>query len=172
MPSNSNPVKSGAGGRGDSGYDGQVRRIARAALLAILLLGLTGTLAELLLLRHTGGTRELIPLVLTALTLPALAWNMASGDRVSHRLLQLLMSGFVIAGVLGAWFHFTANVGYEQESNPGLALVDVYKLAIAGSTPTLAPGVFIQMGLVGFLYLYMQSHINRDALRAPKDQES
>jgi hypothetical protein len=139
----------------------RVQIIALRVLLFILALGLLGTLGELLLLRHWGGVRELIPFVLVVVALPVLVWYLASESPSSRRTLQATMVAFLLAGILGSWFHFTANIGYEQESNPGLALGPVVRLAIGGSTPTLAPGALIELGLVGLLLAFLQSHMNR-----------
>jgi hypothetical protein len=135
--------------------------IAYRVLLLIFVLGLLGTLGELILLRHFGGVREWIPFILVGVAIPVLMWNLTTKSPASRTSLRATMVAFLIAGAAGSWFHFTANVGYEQESNPGLALGAVYRLAIGGSTPTLAPGAMIELGLVGLLLVFLQAHSNR-----------
>jgi hypothetical protein len=71
------------------------------------------------------------------------------------------MGVFLISGIVGTAQHFTGNVGYEKESNPGLAGAELYKLAAMGSTPLLAPGVMLQLGLIGLLYTYRHPALTR-----------
>ena len=152
----------------NSGSADLVLATASNLLLIILVLCLVGTIAELLLLRHMGSGWEYIPIVIVGLSFPALAWNLASKSVASRLLMKLLMAASLASGILGTWLHFNANVGYERESNPGLGLVEVYKLALGGSTPTLAPGMMIQLALVGFVFLFLQSYSNRGTGSAPR----
>jgi hypothetical protein len=142
--------------------------VTHKALLLILVLGLLGTLGELVLLRHWGGVREIIPFVLVVVAVPVLIWNLATESPSSRTIFQVTMVAFLMAGVAGSWFHFTANIGHEQESNPGLALGAAVRLAIGGSTPTLAPGALIELGLVGLLLAFLRSHTKPGMLNVPK----
>lgn len=126
----------------------------RRALLAILVLGLIGTEVELFLLRHTDGFWQLVPVVVVAFALGTLLWCTISPSRAALATLRITMGVFLIAGIVGVVQHFTGNIGHEQESNPGLAGAELYKLAAMGSTPLLAPGIMIQLGLLGLLYAF------------------
>ncbi|HET9423733.1 MAG TPA: hypothetical protein VFO55_00070 [Gemmatimonadaceae bacterium] len=132
----------------ESGLVGFMRR----ALLALLILGLAGTEAELFLLRHTEGFWQILPVVLVGLALLLAIWCAARPGPGSLSTLRLLMVVFLIAGVVGVVQHFTGNVGYEKESNPGLGGIELYKAAVMGATPLLAPGIMLQLGIIGLLY--------------------
>jgi hypothetical protein len=133
----------------------------RKALTAILLLGFTGSWVELLLLKHTDGFWQLVPVGLTMLATVVVIWCMISAAAVPVRILQGLSLVFMAAALVGVYQHFTGNVGYEKESNPGLAGAELYKAAMMGSTPLLAPGVMLQLALVGLLYTYRHPVLTR-----------
>ena len=126
----------------------------RRALLAILALGLVGTEIELFLLKHTEGFWQLVPVFLVGASLFVALWVWLKPGPLSIGTLRVVMGVFLISGIVGTVQHFTGNVGYEKESNPGLAGAELYKLAAMGSTPLLAPGVMLQLGLIGLLYTY------------------
>jgi hypothetical protein len=56
---------------------------------------------------------------------------------------------FIASGILGTWLHYTGNANFELEITPDMAAWAVFKAAMAGATPVLAPGTMIQLGLVG-----------------------
>ena len=126
----------------------------RLALLAILVVGLVGTEAELLLLKHTDGAWELVPVVLVGMALLLLGWHGVSRSAASLRGLQLMMAVFLASGVLGVALHFQGNVKYERDSSPALSGRELYRRAVMGATPMLAPGTMIQLGLVGLVFAF------------------
>jgi hypothetical protein len=133
----------------------------RKALLAIMFLGFTGTWAELLLLKHTDGFWQLVPVILTLGGSALVAWCWVSDRAASVRTLQMVSGLLLASGIVGVVQHLLGNIGHEQESNPGLAGYELYKLAAMGSTPLLAPGVMLQLGLLGVLYAYRHPALTR-----------
>ena len=133
----------------------------RKALLFIMLLGFTGTWVELLLLKHTEGFWQLVPVILTIAGSLLVLWCWISGRSASVRALQLTSALLLVSGIVGVVQHLLGNIGHEQESNPGLAGFELYKLAAMGSTPLLAPGVMLQLGLLGVLYAYRHPALTR-----------
>lgn len=126
----------------------------RRILLATLLLGLAGTLAELLLLAHIEGALQLAPLFLIGLALATLAWYGVARGPASLRTLQAVMILLLASGIVGVWLHFGANVEWERESNPSLGGLALYRAALAGAMPVLAPGSMVQLALVGIAYTF------------------
>lgn len=130
-------------------------QIVRRWLLAILVMGMAGTAVELLLLQHTEGSIQLIPLVLLGLGLGSLAWHAVTPGRVNVRAVQIVMAAFVAAGLAGVYFHYQANVEFQLEGDPSLAGAALfYRVVAAKVPPALAPGVMIQFGLLGLAYTY------------------
>ena len=135
--------------------------VVRRGLLLVLLIGLAGMEVELLLLKHTDGVWQLVPVVLIAMALVVLAFYAIAKNAGSIRALRLVMALFVVSGAVGAIQHFRGNVGYERDSNPSLSGLELYKSAMMGSTPALAPGAMIQLGLIGLLFTYRHPSLGR-----------
>ena len=125
-----------------------------ALILAVLAVGLVGTGTELLLLKHTEGVWQLVPVFLIGTALVLVGWVAVSRRRTSLRLLQATMWLFVLSGVTGLVLHFRGNILFEQESDPSIAGTAMLQRALMGATPTLAPGAMIQLGLVGLVFLF------------------
>ena len=132
----------------------QPLRIMRRVLLVILVLGLIGSEVELLLLKHTDGFWQLLPLLLMGVALLLLGWHAIAPGPASLRALQVLMGMFLLSGIAGVLLHYRGNVEWELERMPGTGGWALFKSAIMGATPSLAPGTMLQLGLVGLLYTY------------------
>jgi hypothetical protein len=127
----------------------------RAILLAILLLGMLGTGAELLLIKHTEDPKQWIPLVLIASAFIILIWHAAQRRRLSLRFFQAVMIAFIAGGVAGFYFHYRGSVEFKLESKPSLKGWALFWEAMGSKAPPpLAPGVMIQLGLIGLAYAY------------------
>jgi hypothetical protein len=126
----------------------------RALVLAIFLLGLFGTGAELLFLGHTAGLSQLVPIVLFVMSLLVLAWHALDRKRASLRAFQITMLLFVAAGILGTTLHYGANREFELEADAGMSGMELVSRAMTGAAPALAPGAMIQLGLLGLVYTY------------------
>jgi hypothetical protein len=134
----------------------QVSPLVRCCVLGILVFGLLGMIVELVLLKHTDGPSELIPIWLLAGSLVVVVWDAVARSAASRWFLLATMSAFLVAGLAGVWLHYRANVGYERDSNPGAPTGEVYQKAVRGATPTLAPGAMVELGLVGLLFALLQ----------------
>ena len=127
----------------------------RRLLAAILLIGMSGTLVELLLLRHVADRVQLIPIALLCGGLVAVAWHVRTRSAASAAVVRTVMVMFVVAGFAGVYYHFAANVEFQKETDPSLAgRALVWKALEATVPPALAPGVMLQLGLVGMAYTY------------------
>jgi hypothetical protein len=126
--------------------------LIRNALLALLLVGFLGTTAELLLLKHTEEWWQLVPIILLSLGALVVGWIAIANSRQSVIALRALMALFVISGGIGLVQHFRGNIRDAAESNPSLAGTALFREAIMGATPALAPGTMIQFGLLGLVF--------------------
>ena len=127
----------------------------RRFLLVILLLGMLGTGAELLLTSHTEDLAQWVPLVLIAAALIVLAWHGIGRGGASLRVFRWLMVLFMISGVAGMILHYEGKAAFQIEMDPSLDGMALFWQAIQTiSPPALAPGVMIQLGLVGLAYAY------------------
>lgn len=126
----------------------------RLLILALILVGAAGLLAELILIGHYDDVWQWAPL--TALgaaivTGAAVAWRPA---RLSLRAFQAVMAACVLFGAIGVVLHLKGNLEFELESAPDLAGWPLYAATIRGATPALAPGALTQLGLLGLLYCF------------------
>lgn len=126
----------------------------RTVLLAALVLGLLGTLIELFLLEHTEDVWQWAPIGLMAAALLVLAWFALSRGPASLRAFRWLMVLFVASGLVGVWLHFKGNVEFELEMYPDLSGLELFKDAMMGATPSLAPGTMIQLGMIGLAWAF------------------
>ena len=128
---------------------------ARRILLGILVLGVIGISAELLLLSHTEHWNQWIPLVLNDLTIAmcvVVAFKPTTG---TIRLFQLIMLLMIISGGVGMYLHLQANMEFQREMDAtlsGWALLK--KSVVAKAPPALAPGAMTQLGLIGLAYTF------------------
>ena len=136
----------------------------RRVLAAIFLFGSAGTGAELVLLDHTEGVWQLAPLVLIAVGCAALCAVSIRPPPSGVRMFQLLMSLFILSGIVGLLLHFQGNMEFEQELRPGAPRAELFWEAMKGATPTLAPGTMILLGALGLAYTY-----HHPAVRRPGD---
>jgi hypothetical protein len=131
-----------------------VRDSLRCFLLILFVLGAVGTGAELLLLGHTEDVWQWFPLVLMAVSLVTLGWRVLTRRGRSLRVFRGTMVLFVLSGGVGLWLHYHGNTEFELEMYPSLQGVELFWEAVTGATPTLAPGVMLELGLLGLAYTY------------------
>ena len=127
----------------------------RRVLLVVLVIGMAGTATELLFLRHDEDATQLIPLIRIGAATAAVVWHLAARGAGSLRTLQVLMALFIVAGLLGMFFHFEANVEFQRELDPSIGGMALFWKAMASKTPpALAPGSMSQLGLIGLAYAH------------------
>ena len=149
---------------------GQTVATIRGILLAILMLGLLGTGAELLLIKHTEDPRQWIPLLLILASFLVLGWHAAARRRLSMQVFQALMIAFIAAGFAGSYFHYQGSVEFKLESNPTLKGWALFWQAMGSKAPPpLAPGVMIQLGLIGLAYAYRHPALAVSTKNTSKD---
>jgi hypothetical protein len=134
----------------------------RRLLLAVLLFGMVGLAAELVLLEHMESVWQWVPLAALALGSLAGAALFLRPSPAAVRAFQGMMAIFVAAGVLGLYLHLRGNAEFEREMDPetrGWALVWE---ALRGATPALAPGTLAHFGLLGLALTYRHPALRRD----------
>ena len=124
----------------------------RRLLATTFLFGSLGTGFELLLLEHTEGAWQIVPLALIGagcLALPAL---MIRPALITLRAFQLMMWLFLLSGVAGVVLHYGGNRAFELELNPDAAGWSLVWESLKGATPSLAPGTMSLLGAIGLSY--------------------
>ena len=142
--------------------DGLAATVVGKFLLVILILGILGTMTELILLKHTEDVRQWVPLILMPAGLILLAWHGFSVAPLSIKLFRWLMIAFIISGLAGIYFHFQGGAEFKLEGNPSLRGWALFWEAIYAKTPPLlAPGAMIQLGFIGLVYIYKHPALSR-----------
>lgn len=133
----------------------------RRAILIILVLGMTGTFAELILLVHYEDLKQLIPLGLIAFALLLLFLHLAVPRPWSLFVFQGTMVLFVIAGMLGVFLHYEGSKEFQLEMDPSLTGMNLFwKAAQTKAPPKLAPGLMVQLGLLDLVYAFTHRGCN------------
>jgi uncharacterized membrane protein len=136
--------------------------LLRRWILGVLVLGLLGTVTELVLLEHYEQPMQFVPLVLIAAAVATLWWELARRDTASRRALQIVMGLFVLAGFVGFAAHFRGSAEYQLELNPDMSNWELLeKILRAKAPPLLAPGMMLQLGLLGLAYVFSDSRFRR-----------
>jgi hypothetical protein len=142
-------------GRPKADADSVVLERLRLWILGVLVLGLIGTVTELILLEHYEQPLQFVPLVLIGLGVVVLAWHAIRPGTASLRSLQIVMGLFVLAGFAGMAAHFNGSAEYQLELDPEMDKWELLeKILHAKAPPLLAPGMMLQMGLLGLAYAF------------------
>ncbi len=136
--------------------------LIRKALLIILALGIAGILLELLLLEHTDGKLQLAPVVLLVTGLLVVSGHAVTpANTALLRTLQATMALYMLSGATGVFFHYRGNAEFEVERNAAIAGFHLFREAMMGATPALAPGAMVQLGLIGLAYTLRHPALSR-----------
>jgi ATP-dependent protease HslVU (ClpYQ) peptidase subunit len=129
--------------------------LLRLWVLGVLVIGLAGTVTELVLLEHYEQPLQLVPVVLIVAAIAAIVWQVMRHTAASLRALEIVMALFVLAGFAGVVAHFLGSAEFQLELNPSMSNWElVEKILRAKAPPLLAPGMMLQMGLLGLGYVY------------------
>jgi uncharacterized membrane protein len=137
--------------------------LLRRWILVILVLGLLGTVTELVLLEHYEQPLQFVPLVLIVAAVGVLWWEFRRHDLASRRAMQIVMALFVLAGFVGFAAHFYGSAEYQLELNPDMSNWELLeKILRAKAPPLLAPGMMLQLGLLGLAYVFSDSRLSKE----------
>jgi hypothetical protein len=139
---------------GYPGRESDTLAAIRKLLLGTLVVGVVGTIGELILLGHTEMPTQWIPIVALGALALVIAWHVRRPSAATVRAMQALMGLLVATGVLGVGLHLNGNVEFERELHPTEGGFQFMLKTITGATPVLAPGSMVLLGLVGFAHTY------------------
>jgi hypothetical protein len=140
--------------------------LLRRWILGVLVLGLLGTVTELLLLEHYEQPLQFVPLVLIVAAVGVLIWEFRQHDTASRRAVQIVMALFVLAGFVGFVAHFYGSAEYQLELNPEMSIWELMeKVLRAKAPPLLAPGMMLQLGLLGLAYMFSDPRFRRSEMK-------
>ena len=126
----------------------------RRMLMATLLFGLLGIGIELMLLEHTEGFWQRVPLALVLISFLVLGWYAVGRSGASLRCFQGTMLLTLCSGFAGLFLHYQGNVEFELEMYPTRTGWELFWESMKGATPALSPGTMLVLGMLGLTYTY------------------
>ncbi|NKB89375.1 MAG: hypothetical protein GKS06_14240 [Acidobacteria bacterium] len=127
---------------------GRGTRLVQRGILAVLLFGAVGTLAELALIGHNEDWWQIAPLALLGAVIAVSAAQLARPSDRTRAALLVVMWLSIGSGALGNWLHYKGNAEFEREMYPDRAGVELFTESMTGATPVLAPGTMSVIGLL------------------------
>jgi hypothetical protein len=107
------------------------------------------------LLEHYEQPLQFVPLVLIVAAVAAIAWQVMRNDAGNLRALEVIMMLFVLSGFAGIAAHFHGSAEFQLDLNPSMTAWELMeKVMRAKAPPLLAPGMMLQLGLLGLAYVY------------------
>ncbi|MEO7790392.1 MAG: hypothetical protein ABIX28_12550 [Vicinamibacterales bacterium] len=127
----------------------------RRLLLVLLLIGLAGSATELVLLKHYENGWMLVPFVAIVVALVAAVWRLVRPGSGSVMGLQLAMLPLIVGGGLGMLLHYNGGLEFQVDMDPTLSRWQLFwKVVHMQAPPALAPGLLVQLGLLGLISTY------------------
>ncbi|MEZ4701236.1 MAG: hypothetical protein R2834_12940 [Rhodothermales bacterium] len=130
--------------------EAHLRRFQFALAAAVCL----GVVAELVLIGHTEGLVQWIPIALSLAATPLFALGYWRPTRAVIRVIRFGVVILIAAGVFGLYEHYEHNLAFELEIRPNATLSDVWMEALKGASPALAPGALALAGLLALAATY------------------
>jgi hypothetical protein len=136
----------------------------RRWLLLLLLVGLTGTTTELVLLRHYDDAWMLLPFAAIALAAGGTIARLVRPSALTVRWLRLSLVPLLLAGMAGAWLHYLGGLAFQADMDPTLSRWTIFwKVLRMQAPPILAPGMLAQFALLGLLSTYRDPLMTTEA---------
>lgn len=143
--------------------------VLRRILLAILAFGIVGLVPELLLLEHVKSPTQLIPFALLVLMAVGVGLVYFRPNRTNLRLFQVLMILVALGSLMGVWEHLEGNLEYVRELSPTLSGLPLLWKALHKGAPVLAPGMMLQMALLGLAFTFRHPAWGKRGARAAQN---
>jgi hypothetical protein len=135
--------------------DAQILRGVRLLILVAISAALIVTEAELLFVGHTGGNNgQVIAVVLVGLGLITVTCHAILRNTPSIVVFRFTMYLFLIFGIDGFLTHYHWAVQAALKSQPTLVGMPLLYATLSGKIPLLAPGMLIEIGLLGLIYTF------------------
>ena len=135
--------------------DTQTLRGVRLLILVAISAALIVTEAELLFVRHTGTNNgQVIAVVLVGLGLITVTCHAILRNTSSIVVFRFTMYLFLIFGIDGFLTHYHRAVQAALKSQPTLVGMPLLHATLSGKIPLLAPGMLIEIGLLGLIYTF------------------
>ena len=133
----------------------------RKLILALLIAGMAGLLAELYLLDHYELLWQWAPIGALGLGLALAMAVLVKPSPATLKPFRAVMALFVLVGLVGVGLHLKGNLEFEREMDPSASGVTLFREALSGAFPSLAPGALAQLGLLGLIHAWKHPALGR-----------
>lgn len=123
-----------------------------------------GTVVELALAEHWEGPVQLLPFVLSGLSLIAISAVLVRPLRLTVRSLQGIVGVTFLGSLFGIFEHIEHNIEFALEIQPNIATGDLILKGLGGANPLLAPGILAFTALLALAAVYYHPALRRQAL--------
>lgn len=131
----------------------------RGLLLALVVVGMLGVTAELVLLGHYEEFQQWIPLSALGVGLVSAGAVWMRPRHATVLFFRLVMAAFVATGLTGIYLHYRGNAEFELEMDASLGGWQLFLESVHGATPALAPAAMMHLGLLGLLYTWRHTSL-------------
>jgi asparagine N-glycosylation enzyme membrane subunit Stt3 len=135
------------------------KRIAKYFVM-LMILQTVVLFVELLLIGHSEGWQQMIPLVALVVLFIIFLLSYLGNLRSANSWVYGFLLVNTVVGLLGLFFHMKGNIEFEKELYPGLSGIKLLTEAATGATPILAPLSMTGLGLLGLLYFKLKESFN------------
>lgn len=127
----------------------------RRLMLAVVLLGLLGTVTDLVFLKHYESGWQILPIALLVLLVAAATWLAFGAGTARVHCFRFLTALSIVVGLTGMLLHYRGGMEFQTETYPDLTGWKLFlKVVSSKSPPALAPAAMVQLGLFGLLATY------------------
>ena len=128
----------------------------RRLLWFTYLLGAMGMGGELLIMNHTEGAWQWLPIGLISFSLLALVTQSIVASRWLIQGFRFIVLLIFLSAFAGIWLHFDGKAEFKLEMDPALKGWDLIWACIRGHSlpPVFAPGSMMLLGLLGIAWSY------------------
>ena len=121
-------------------------------VLSALLFG--GTLIELWLVNHTEDAVQWVPFLLCGVGVLIVLLVLIRSRRVTVLSLRVWMFVVVVGSLFGIYQHVAENIAFEREIYPTAPSIRIWREALGGANPLLAPGMLSVAALLALAATY------------------
>ena len=135
----------------------------RVFLLALAGFMCVGTIVELALTKHWESPTQVLPFVLSGLSLVVITVVLLRPGRGSLRLLRWVLGIALVGSLFGVFEHIEHNLEFALEIRPNAVAADVIWEAVAGANPLLAPGILAFTAIIALAATYYHPMLQGDS---------
>jgi hypothetical protein len=124
----------------------------RRLILALLAFGLAWVAVDLVLLEHYEDPVMFVPFAAVTVGLAAIALDLSAATAGTARVFQVAMGALIVSGLAGVVVHYQGSLEFQLDMDPTMSRWDLFwKVLHMKAPPTLAPGIMVQLGLLGLV---------------------